>query len=177
MPTLTLYPGVYSRSLNTSDGSTGLTLNNGTPSPLTLSDASGVLALAFTPTATSGSFSVTAGVLTATGATVRLKAVVNDGIDTSAPYTLRVFARRKPGTTAAIAAQLITIKDSTGTIKLAEVYLSSALANAEPVSDFIDVPRANGDTRWSLSTGQNLLFTVTSVDASVEVVVELVGAY
>lgn len=168
--THSIAPAVLASNLFEFDGVTGFALNLGSPAPVHLPVVNAVLAAAFTPTATTGTLSNNDELFIGTGLTYRsAKVVSGNGIDTSKPFHVRAFARRKPGTTGAIVANLVQLKCGSPLVELGRFNVLAAAAGEDPVSGFIDLPMVAGDTRWELADEEEVAFAITTVDTDLEI--------
>lgn len=168
-------PSAFDRSLLDADGVTGLQLNNGTPRPVNIDTITALLAISGTPTGTTGTFGLEDGIVSSSNFTRRADKGVGAGFDTALPFHVRAWARRKPGTTGAIVAQTVILKNQAASVELARFEVLAAAAGEEPVSGWIDKPFPAGDTRWTLGNTETLAFAVTAVDTDLEIVLEIYG--
>lgn len=89
-------------------------------------------------------------------------------------------ARRKPGTTGAIAAQSILVEgwDSVGYEKIGHIEVSAVAADdeADPESDFIFIPRHNGDTHLGVDDASHpIKFSFDAADTDLEIFLKIWG--
>ena len=167
-------PPSSQRELYGNDGITGVVLNNGRPAPFA-TEATFVFGLTFTPTATSCTFGPDSGALIFTNISIAANVIVGTGLNDALPFHFRAYARRKPGTSGAIVAQTVIIKDGAGSVELARFQVAAAAAGADPVSTWVDIPSI-GDSRWTLGDGEALTVTITAVDTDFQIIIEAIGA-
>lgn len=167
-------PPSSQRELYLNDGITGVVLNNGRPAPFTTAGTF-VFGLAFTPTSTSCSIGVDSGGLNVSNvSTPGASVIVGIGLNDALPFHIRTYARRKPGTSGAIVAQTVIIKDGADSVELGRFQVAAAAAGADPVSGWLDLPIFT-DSRWTLGDGESLTVKVTAVDTDFEIVFEGIG--
>lgn len=153
----------------------------GTPLPLSSTALTGHLLCAYSPTGTTASINFTSGVadnVSISGGTARVKSAVGTGLDNTAAFIVGLFARRKPGSTGAITAQTLTLKGGSGAANtLGKVYVAAAAAGAEPVSDFLYLPRfaQPGDSLHTWSATDPVVITNTAADTDLEIVYGAIG--
>lgn len=176
MPTasLTVHPPATTENLFEFDGAVGIALNAGAPAHF---HAAGtfVVFLAFTPTATSCSFLLDAGTIAPSNMTQTANKMVGTGLDDALPFHARFFARRKAGTTGAIVAQTVIIKDEGDTVELGRFQVAAAAAGADPVTGWLSLPIIT-DSRWTMADGEGLVIKVTAVDTDLEIVAAIIGS-
>ncbi len=164
------------RSLLADDGVTRLSLTMGEP-PVISTEPDGHLALALTPTATTVFIAVD-GPVDVTGASVRLTSQVGLTAPAYADLRhLRVWARRKPDTSGAIAVQVIKFGKGDGTTLGDEIGRISVLAEAagttDPVSDVFDQTFVAGHVNFALGTSDGFQIDLSSIDTDLEIVIEM----
>lgn len=139
------------------------------------------MAFALTPTSTTVTIahmvdSGISGLYALTGATARLVSTSGaDDVVAANLKHLRVFARRKPGTSGAMVAQSV-IFGGTAAGSMAEIGRISVLANSgtgEPDSDFYDQSFVNGHSRFTADETTPFRITITAVDTDLELVVAI----
>ena len=134
------------------------------------------LYLAFTPTNTTVTINPTGeNAVTFTNATARVSLCTADPI--SGSYFLFARARRKPGTTGAIAAQTIRIYiDDTPDKEFGLFNVEAAAEGADPVSGFVSCFYvANvGDSRMNLGA-TSLKVDVSAADSDLEIEITIAG--
>lgn len=178
---LTIKPARLDRTLTRSDGVTGVQVNVGEPKAVRLNGStlpSAHLICAFTPSATTITINFNgADTLAISGGTARISSAVGAGIANDTPFHVRLWARRKPGTTGAIVAQTITLKGgSSGANTLGSIRVAAAAAGADPVCDFLDLPCvASGNTNHTFDSTDKVTITVTAADTDLEIVYEAYG--
>lgn len=172
-PSYIVQPPSVTARLFDADGITGITLNNGVPSALQISGTF-VLALSFTPTATTCQFGLSSGVVASAGLTLAAKKLVGAALNTAQPFFIRCFARRKGGASGSIAAQTIILKDSGDAVELGRFQVEAAAAGAAPRSGWLALPILS-DSRWTLGDDDNIIVKTTAVDPDLEIVFEAVG--
>lgn len=177
MSTLVHNVGTLQRALVADDGITRVNLAIGTPPPVRESSPDAHLALAITPTATHVFIAVD-GLVAVTGASVRLSSQV--GLSTPAAADLRhlrVWARRKPGTSGAIAAQIIRFgQGDSGSLdyEMGRIsVIAEAAGTTDPVTDVFDQGFANGHALFALGSTDGFCCALTEVDPDLEIVVEM----
>lgn len=153
----------------------------GSPNPVDLSDVDSGFCMAFTPTGTTVSFAAD-GPITPTNATVRVYDSFGSAAGTPTPVFesletlrfLRVWARRKPGATGTIAAQLIIVKSKASPVEIGRLRVGAA-ATGEPASDVVCLTAIADHANWALNGSDTLSFVFESADADLEVCVECYG--
>lgn len=178
MDNLLFSPGALTGKITLADGVTEVNplQSMGLPRGVSL-EADWHMALAFTPTSTTVTFhndTSGEGLYSITGGTVRL-ASTRGSEDVAADKLkhLRVFARRKPGTTGAMVAQTVVFGGSSSGA-MAEIGRLDVLANSgtgEPDSGFFDQAFVAGHTRFTANSTNPFRITVTAVDTDLELVV------
>lgn len=131
--------------------------------------------LAFTPT--TGTVELGgAGQMLVSGAALRSESQYAVAEPTAANLRhLRVWARRKPGTSNTIAAQVVRFggTSSGSLVEMGRISIATAAAGEDPVSDVFDQAYLNGHANFT-ATDDNPFFIVTgSTDPDVEIVVEI----
>lgn len=179
MNNLSFAPGSLHRRLFANDGGAGIIIETGAPAVIHHDPADKHLVLAWTPTATDVTI-VADGAVTVVGGTVRIQACnYTEEMPAAKLRHLRVFARRKPGSTGAIAAQVITFGGSDGeTInEMGRIQVLAAAAGEDPVCDFFDQSFVNGHDLFSLggSTPFMLALSGGAFLSGLEVVTEFYG--
>ncbi len=156
-------------------GASLLSLQTGTPPAVISESLTACFSTAFTPSGTTVTMYYDANGLVFTGATARINAPF--GADFAAIRHFRAFARRKPGTTGSISAQTVKVQGWNGSAyeELARFNVSAAAAGAEPVSDYLDLPKHAGDTRYYFGSAHPLKFIVDSADSDLEIVCDAFG--
>jgi len=131
-----------------------------------------VLCVAFTPT--SGSITIDPdGGATITGGTVREYLSIR-GESIAGAHYFRAFARRKPGTTGAIVAQVVTFTISA--VEVGRFSYAAAAASTDPISGSIEMTMAAIDGRFDV-TSDNIEITMdVGADPDIEVFFEIAGA-
>lgn len=168
-------PAQLQRDLVAEDGVSRIHLTMGDPVPV-LSSPVGHLGLSLTPTATTVFIGID-GPVSVTGASVRLSSQVGLAAPGYADVRhIRVWARRKPGTTGALAAQIIQFGKGDGVTLEAEIGRINVLAAAageDPVADFFDLPCVGGHANFAIGTSDGFQIDLTAVDTDLEIVMEL----
>lgn len=166
-------------SLNTTSGQATLNMINTYLPPYEIAPATGVpchVALAFTPTGTSITVNPTADdAITVTGGTAREYISLSGAIIASAHH-FRAGARRKPGSTGAIVAQLVTF--TINSIELGRFTVLAAAAGEDPVSGSFEMVSPTPDARYALFSGgasRDMTIAVTAVDSDLEIFFEMSG--
>jgi len=169
-------PGRLQRSLVAEDGITRIEIGAGEP-PVSYSNPDAHLLVALTPTATHVLFAID-GPVDITGASVRFSSQV--GLGTPSPSDLRhlrVWARRRPGTTGAIATQIIRFGKGDDTALAFEIGRISVLAEAagttDPIGDVFDQPYCAGHPEWAIGTSLSFRIDLTEVDPDLELIIEM----
>jgi hypothetical protein len=184
MDSLHFSPGTLVRDIHLADGVTNIVPGTGNPRPVVATDADWHMTFALTPTSTAFTISkveTDEGMLTVTGATARLQSCAGlDPIGSTALRHLRVFARRKPGTTGSMAAQTITFGGTSSSgATFNEMGRISVLANSgtgEPDADFHDKSYVAGHASFSITETNPFKVNITAVDTDLELVIEIYGA-
>lgn len=135
-----------------------------------ISSASAIYA-AFTLTSTTATLtSSTEGALSSSGCTVRefynVKPIMANAVFFAAT------ARRKPGTTASIAAQEITI--TVNSVEVGRFSVAGASTGEDPEAGYVCCYSSVGDSRFALSVPHPITIAGT-VDPGLEIVVWIVG--
>lgn len=177
---LTVSPARIERQLSRSDGISSVDFPGlGAPRRLHDTGFTGHLVCAFTPTGASVTLAFDGtDALAITGGTARVTSVVGQGLDAALPFHVRLWARRKPGTTGAIIAQTITLKGGASAANtLGKIFVEAAAAGAHPVCDFLDIPRyAAGDSQHTWDSTDTVVITCTGADTDLEIVYEAYGS-
>lgn len=151
----------------------------GHPVPLTIESLTACMSTAFTPSGTTVTMSFyyddTVPALVFSGATPRISFAA--GVAFAAIRHYRVWGRRKPGSTGSIAAQTVKLQswDGSAYVEVARIGISAAAAGAEPVSDYLDVPKHAGDSRFYFDAAHPFKFIFDSADSDLEIVFEAEG--
>ncbi len=152
----------------------------GTP-PARVTDASMQWhCLALTPTAGTVKLTAPDNILTITDGTIRVDS--QDAIDPPNASNLRylcVWARRKPGSTGAIAAQTIQFGGSSvgnSIQEMGRIHVAAAAAGEEPVSDVFCQQYLSGHSLFTCSDTQEFYIIFSAgADTDIELVIELMA--
>lgn len=126
---------------------------------------------AFTPSSTSVTINPTGeNAITFTNATASEYLCTNDPI--AAAHFFAATARRKPGTTGAIAAQTVVI--TVNSVEIGRFNVESAAASANPRVGFTSFFNVAGDSRMT-TDGQNIAVAVTAADTDLEIILFAAG--
>lgn len=113
---------------------------------------------------------------TISGATARMNQFC--GTDFAKARHLRVWARRKPGTSGAITAQKILVKCWNGSAlaEVARLYVGADSGAGEPATDIVDIQRRNtADSLINFLSAHPLNLVFDSADSDLEVVIQGAG--
>lgn len=168
-------PVVVAAQLYLTDGYTTVSRGAGDPSPLEWDDLTAHLILALTPSATTVAISYAEPSATVTNASVR---VVNcQGAAFLTVRYFRAWARRKPGSSGAITAQVIKFKGWNGAAmeEVGRINVAAETGGLEPDSDFLEMSKIAGDTRFYFEAAHPFEIVFASSDADLEVVIEAYG--
>ncbi len=110
--------------------------------------------------------------VTLTNATMTRRVCIG-GESMAGAYVFRAFARRKQGSTGAIAAQVLTF--TINSVEVGRFTVASAAASVDPISGSIELVSPTLDTRFNLAT-YNLIIGATAADADLEIVFTIIGA-
>lgn len=138
------------------------------PPGLIQSSTSTIWVLAqFTPSTTSSSFDHVAGTFGNATGTI-------DKSGTTSFTTARLFivtARRKPGTTAAMVDQTIVV--TVNSVEVGRLFFDGELEACVPL--VLGYVGSGSDARFALTGANDTTFGITAVDASLQIMVELIG--
>lgn len=179
--TVTLQPPSFFRALTLRDNLTPVAPPSGAPAPLSFTDVNAYLFTSFTPSGTTVTlaFSTSDAPMPSrvevTGATTRVNFCEGTALNTIRAFV--AYARRKPGTTGAIAAQTVKFQGWNGSAyeEVARLNVLAAAAGADPVSDFLYLPKAAGDSRFYFAAAHPFKVLVDAADTALEIVVEAYG--
>jgi len=133
---------------------------------------SSVISASFTPTATSITIAPTGpNSITFTGATPREYLSLN-GESLAAGFYFRASARRKPGTTGAVAQQEVIF--TIDSVEVGRFTVQGSDQSVDPICGSIELADPNGDTRFNVTTA-DIEISVSSADSDLEIFFELVG--
>ena len=174
--TLHFAPASLRCQLTAEDGVTGLVTATGEPPGILHTGITRHLRTAFTPTATTVLLCYEGG-YTFTGATARGIASTGADIESAKLRHLRLWARRKPGTTGTIAASTIAFGASDGVemTQMGLIKVAAAASGEEPVSDVFDMSFGNGHLNFTMSSSEPFMLQLSAVDPDLELVLEAYG--
>lgn len=167
-------PGTLARDLNAEDGITKVLANPGQP-PAREATFDHFLVMGLTPTATTVTVGVD-GPAEVVGAD--LNTFAQGGISSiGALRHLRVWARRKAGSTGTIAAQTIIFggTDGPAMVEMGRIKVAAAAAGADPVSDVFDQSFHAGHANFSNGLVGVFMLNLTAADPDLEIVLEIYG--
>lgn len=169
-------PGQLLRELYAKDTFTGMRPNMGEPPAVSHSGDIHHVCLALNPTGTLVTLELDAGAFNYDNTNVRLQSLSHT-LAFAVIRHLRIWMRRKPGTTAAMVSQEITFGGSDGTTmyEMGRLFMSAAAAGAEPVSDVYDQSFHAGNDYFTIEAGTPFMIGGITEDAPLEIVVELYG--
>jgi hypothetical protein len=178
MNTLSVSPAGLSRELYLADGVTRLEVKNPAPRVLELTALTGFMFASFTPTGTTVTVyfdEENPHSCFFTAATPRVN--YTEGVALSQIRHFRATLGRKPGSTGAIAAQVVKLQGWNGAAyeEVARFNVLAAAAGEQPVADFLDLPKAAGDSRFYFFSDHPFKFIFESADADIEVSFEAYG--
>lgn len=175
--TITVQPSRLEGNLYGADGVTRYSRGLGAPASYQFTDADAWVSLALTGTGTTVTAGHAYGTMTLTAATARINA--SGGTEFTRARYLRVWARRKPGATGAIAAQKICVKcwDGSTLTEIGRIYVSAVAAGTEePICDPLDIIRSNTvDPLINFLAAHPLNLVYDAVDSDLEVCIEAYG--
>lgn len=132
-----------------------------------------VLAASFTPSGTTVTINPTAdNAITFTNATAR-EYICLSGHSITGAYYFRAGARRKPGTTGAIAQQAVVF--TVNSVEVGRFTIGAAAASTDPFCGHVELTSPILDARFDITT-DHLIATFTEADSDIEVFFELLGA-
>lgn len=175
--TITIQPHRFDRTLYGSDGVTKYVPGLGGPSSYQFTDADAWVSLALTGTGTTVTVGHAYGSMSLTNADARINA--SGGTNFTSARVLRVWARRKPGATGAIAAQKVVVKcwDGAALTEVGRIYVAAVAAGTEePICDPLDIIRSNtADSLINFLAAHPLNLIYDAVDSDLEVCLEAYG--
>lgn len=175
MPSTASYrPGVLSTNLLMPNGFTRILPPNVALPAYDFTDCLCAIGAAFTPSSTSVTINPTAtDAITFTNGSAREFIAIGATSLTAAKFFV-LGARRKPGTTGAIAAQ--TIAFVINSVTLATIKVSAAAAGADPAVGcaILCTPDDAADSRFSVAS-QDITVNVTAADTDLEIFFLMIG--
>lgn len=176
MPSTASYrPGVLSTNLLMPSGLTRILPPNVVVPPIDWTDCNCAIGCALTPSGTSVTVNPTGtDAITFTNATVTEPFIAIGSTAFAAAKFFILGARRKPGTTGAIAAQ--TIAFVINSVTLATIKVAAAAAGADPEVGYaiLCTPDSAADTRFSIAS-QDITINVTAADTDLEIFFLMIG--
>ena len=176
MSQLRVQPAVLASVLYLADGYTTVSRGAGDPAPVEFDDLTAHLILAFTPNATTVTIAYDAGaaILTNVGS---LRVENCQGAEFVTIRHFRAWARRKPGTSGAITAQVIAFKGWNGSAleEVARINIKAETAGADPECDFVELTKVAGDSRFYFQADHPFNVVFATADTDLEVVIEAYG--
>jgi len=168
------YP-ILTAAFSPGTGATAVAFQTGTPPPVISEGLTACFSTAFTPSGTTVTMYYSEPAMVFTGAAARINAAF--GATFAAIRHISVWARRKPGTTGSIAAQTVKLQGWNGSAyeEVARINVSAAAAGAEPVSDYLSLPKHAGDTRYYFGSAHPFKFIVDSADPDLELACDAYG--